>query len=386
MLMALTKLTSVSDVGTFVLGLAIVAPIIAFSELQLRGVQASDAQDSHSFGDYLGLRLTSLVFVLLISTGIAFLFYREWTIIAVIFFTAISKSIESISDIVYGCFQKNMRMDKMGKSFAYKGLLSLFLVVIAVWLTHSIIWALAIMAVCWLAILICYDLPQAASFGPIKPHFNKHNLWTLVKTAAPLGMVMALVSFQSNIPRYFVETYLGKVALGYFGAVSYIIVAGSTIVMALGQAAVPRFAQYYVQNINAFKTLLIKMVLLVTSLGIVMVMAGAFMGKWFLTLIYTAEYAANYDVFMWLLVTCAVTFIASIFGYAVTACRQFKMQVPQMLLIISALIITSFILVPRYGLKGAAWAMLISTIIGICGWLLLINSCLRKKYLNEACH
>jgi len=379
MLMAMAKSTSASDVGTFVLGLAIVAPIIAFAELQLRGVQASDAQDKHSFGEYIGLRLISLIFVLVISTMIAFLFYREWAVIAVIILTAVSKCIESTSDIVYGRFQKNMRMDKMGRSFIYKGLLSLILVVAVVWLTHSVVWALAVMAVSWLVILFCYDLPQAATFGQIAPHFNKHSLWILAKTAAPLGFVMALVSFQSSVPRYFVERYLGKAELGYFGAVSYVVVAGSTFVMALGQSAVPRFAKYYVTDRKAFKVLFVKMLAIVLAMGISMVILGTVFGKWFLRIVYTEEYAQNHIVFIWLLVTCTVTFVNSIFGYAVTASREFKMQVPQMMIVIVATTMGSWVLIPRFGLNGAAWAMLAGMLTGIGGWIFILRMCLKKE-------
>jgi O-antigen/teichoic acid export membrane protein len=41
----------------------------------------------------------------------------------------------------------------------------------------------------------------------------------------PLGVVAALVLLNTNIPRYFIERYLGEWELGIFAALAYIMVA-----------------------------------------------------------------------------------------------------------------------------------------------------------------
>src|SRR5271157_5932336 len=53
MLMVLAKLGSPEMVGQFALGLAVTTPIIMFANLQLRGVQATDARREYRFGHYL---------------------------------------------------------------------------------------------------------------------------------------------------------------------------------------------------------------------------------------------------------------------------------------------------------------------------------------------
>src|SRR5436190_1143591 len=57
MLVVLAKMGSAEMVGQFALALAISTPILMFTNLQLRGVQATDARGDYSFRDYLGLRL-----------------------------------------------------------------------------------------------------------------------------------------------------------------------------------------------------------------------------------------------------------------------------------------------------------------------------------------
>ncbi len=54
-----------------------------------------------------------------------------------------------------------------------------------------------------------------------------------------------MISFNFNIPRYFIAYYLGEAELGIFTAVSYIVHAGSLVMVALGQAVSPRLAKYF---------------------------------------------------------------------------------------------------------------------------------------------
>ena len=57
MLVVLAKLGSPEMVGQFFLGLAVVAPVVMFINLQLQAIQVTDARQQYVFGDYLSLRL-----------------------------------------------------------------------------------------------------------------------------------------------------------------------------------------------------------------------------------------------------------------------------------------------------------------------------------------
>ena len=70
MLVVLAKLGTAEKVGQFVLGLAVTAPVMLFSSLKLRSVQATDARGDFHFGDYFALRLlcTALAAVVTLPT------------------------------------------------------------------------------------------------------------------------------------------------------------------------------------------------------------------------------------------------------------------------------------------------------------------------------
>src|SRR3954466_10204757 len=61
MLMVLAKRGNPQLVGEYALGLAVTAPVIMLSNLQLRAVLATDANEEHPFSAYLWLRLFTTV-------------------------------------------------------------------------------------------------------------------------------------------------------------------------------------------------------------------------------------------------------------------------------------------------------------------------------------
>ena len=282
MLIVLAKLGSPEMVGRFALALAITAPVMMFSRLNLRNVQATDARGQFRFGDYLGLRLitTSLAIIVIATTTFAAGYRRETA--AVVLVVALAKGFESLSDIFHGSLQQYERMDRIAVSLMIKGPLSLMALGTGVYLTGSVFWGTIGLLAAWASLFVCFDVPigrglirssKAMVFGreqretgittTVGPTWELPKLKQLAWLSMPLGIVALLLSLRTNIPRYFVELYLGERDLGIFAAMAYVIVAGGTVVRALGQSASPRLARYYAQgNVAAFLKLLAKLLAL----------------------------------------------------------------------------------------------------------------------------
>jgi O-antigen/teichoic acid export membrane protein len=59
-----------------------------------------------------------------------------------------------------------------------------------------------------------------------------------------------------------------------------------------------------------------------------LVLFGTYLGKPFLSIVYTPKYAERQDVFIWLLIAAGCTMLASMLGFGMIAARRFKSQVP----------------------------------------------------------
>jgi O-antigen/teichoic acid export membrane protein len=391
MLVALARLGSAQMVGEFALALAIASPVLMFANLQLRGVQATDARREFVFRDYLGLRLLTTAAALAVIAGLAAFTSATSIATLAILLIGTAKALESISDLYYGFFQQHERMDRIARSLILRGALSLALLAAVVGLTASLAWGSTALVLTALVVLGMVDYRGAAALAmrgedgflgsqDLSPRWQAKPLWRLARLAFPLGMVMFIVSLSTNVPRYYVEHYCGLGALGVFAALAYVMVAGSRIVMALGDAASPRLARHYAAGARKeFGTLLLQLVLCGALLGGGAVATALVAGPELLTFCYGPEYAEHANLFVWIAAAGALGYVGSFVGYGMTAARQFFVQMPLFIVVGLATAAACALLVPDYGLIGAAWAMGVGAFVQLAGSALVIGFALAAS-------
>lgn len=384
-LVALAKLGNPEMVGVFGLALAVTAPIMMFFNLELRSVQVTDTKRVYALGHYLGLRLITSFFALSAIVLTAFICCKPLITVLVVITLGVAKTFESLSDVIYGFFQNRERMDRVAVSMIIKGFVGLAALSIAIYFTKSCLWGVAALAAAWLVPLVFYDMTSAQrllkeeamlgySSGALRPRWDVPELRRLARLSLPLGCAMMLVSLNVTIPRYFVQGYFGERQLGFFVAVSYLMVVVNTVVSALGQAACPRLACYYSGggNLRAFRRLLTKLVILISVLSGVGILAAAIAGPRILTIIYRREYASGADVFVWLMVAAGIGGIGVVLRYANIATRRFGWLLPLWVVVVASNALVCLLLIPRYGLKGAGIAMTVAALIQLIGNLLIL--------------
>jgi O-antigen/teichoic acid export membrane protein len=379
-LTSIAKLGNAQMVGQFSLGLAITAPIFMLTNMQIRSVQATSTTTDYVFGHYLGLRILTSV-IALFSVLVTILFgtnttETNWVIIII----AIAKVFESLSDVGYGLFQKEERLDKISISLIIKGPLSFFIMSLLLWITQSIILSVSGLALSWLFVYIFYDLKEARFLESVQPLFKLNVLWSLTKICFPLGIVLMLISLNTNIPRYFIQSYLEIEKIGYFSAITYIMIAGTTVIGALGQSATPRLAKYYsLGHLNDYKKLVLKLIFIGLFIGLATLVIVVVFGKEILVFLYDKDYASFYDVFVLVTFSACISNVASFMGYAITAARIFKVQPYINLLITLINTIICMFLIKSHGLEGAAFTLIITSSIQLVGNFLVYFYYLRKR-------
>ncbi|BAY86803.1 polysaccharide biosynthesis protein [Calothrix parasitica NIES-267] len=366
MLVVLAKLGSPEMVGQFTLGLAVTAPIVMLTNLQLDIVQATDAKEQYAFSDYLGLRLIGTT-IALVAIAIVTLWtgYSLQTSL-VILLVGLAKAFESVSDIFHGLIQQHERMDRIAISLMIKGPLSLLLLGLGVFLSGNVVWGVAGLVFAWAVVLVGCDIRNGTLILNRAPkiRLNWKTVTKLVWLCLPLGLVKMLISLNANVPRYFIEEYLGERQLGIFAALAYLMVAGNMVIFALGESASPRLAKYYAaQNITAFRGLLLKLVGLAALIGGTAIVVAQVAGTELLTLLYRPEYAENKNLFVLLMVAAAIGYMSSFLGYGMTAARYFRVQTPLFIIVTATSAMTCLWLLPTQGLIGAAKALIFAAIV-----------------------
>ena len=125
-------------------------------------------------------------------------------------------------------------MDRIALSMMIKGPLSLATLGAAIYLSGDLLLGVCGLAAAWLLLLLDYDARNGPSLLRVASRakhpavdfrsalarrlqlsWRPRALVTLTLLALPVGIVMALVSFNTNIPRYFIEHYLWNLGLGH---------------------------------------------------------------------------------------------------------------------------------------------------------------------------
>ena len=390
MISALAWLGSRRALGQFVLGLSIAAPVISFTMLQLRAVQVTDVRGEFSFGDYLGTRiLWTLVAMATIIVASAWL-VEDATTFWVVMLVGLMKCVDSLSDIVRGLFQSLERMDLTAVSLMMKGVPSLTALVVTMWLTQSIVKASAAMVIVWTASLMVNDLWPAlrlrteivgakAAARELYPRFRRSALVRLTLISLPLGVVMALISLQANIPRYFLQVYRGEEAVGYFGAIVYPMMAGMIVTAALGQSACTRLARSFAEDLPEFQRLLGRLTAFSAVLGLVIFVGTYLFGRPVLRMMYGPSFADYYSEFVVVALAFGIQLVSSCLGYGMTAARFFRGQVA---ITAGSCIVTAgaaVVLVPRFGIMGAAEAVLATSLIMALGFAVGVFHAVRVR-------
>lgn len=379
MQMVLAKLGTPRMLAEYVLGVSITQPVLLFSQLNLRTVQATDTLRQYRFSHYFWLRViltlvAMVVFAVLAGTGPYAAEAR-----AVILLTGLGVAFDSISDIVYGAYQQSERLDRMGISMIAKGFLNLALLTIFLLHGHTVVWAIAGSVLSSILVVTFYDIPCGWWFarmtGDETAKVTPASLLKLAWLALPLGVTMLFASLYGNFPRYFLIKMHDVTDLAYLAAPSTAMAMGVYIVGIFSQPISPRLARSArAGDRKAFMSLFGKLSACVWLLGGAILLISIFGGRELITLVFARVYANHIDVFEWMMVATAIFYASLVCGTGITALGRFKVQMLWSGAAAIVSFISSWVLVPRYGVVGVAMAvcatMLARLLIGyvILGW------------------
>lgn len=372
LLLFLVRFTSVEEVGRYSLALAITSPIILFANLKLRVVQATDAGRDFRFSDYVAVRFGALTVAMVVLSVIVLVGDYSGSV-AVVLLVALFKTIESIGDIIHGLLQQNEQMDLIAKSNILKGLGALSGMVLGWVVTKTLEGGVLGIAVAWAMLVFFYDARNARRvislaqdevqdrLVPVgndrSPQPNSQVWLRLAWLALPMGVAGALESLAANIPRYSLHSSLGDEALGYYAALSYLLVAGTTVTNSIGQAVSPRLARYYRDNLSNYVHLVRRLVILGSVLSVLGIVCAVAWGEEILGLVYHPDYGRYASEFTWVVVAGAFLFVASVLNSGLNATRHFRSSMVVQVITVLVTLLSSLLLVPVHGVLGAAWSL-----------------------------
>jgi O-antigen/teichoic acid export membrane protein len=377
----LARMGGVSMVGQYGLGLAIISPIYLLASLNLRALQVSDVREEFQFSDYLGTRLGTTAAAFLLAVLIALFGRYSFETSMVVIGIAAARGFEALSEVFHGSWHQWERMDRIARSLVLRGLCQMTAISCLVWWRESVIWAVASVACVSAAVMLFYDAPRIIHLiGQVVKLWNRiwPNMKAIARMAGPLGFILMLVSLNAALTRYWLAYYLTERDVGFFSAISYMTIAANTLVMALGQASGPGMARSYArQDAAAFLRQACRLGGLGLLAGVGGIAVAWLAGEQIIQLCYGPSYIAHVETFRWLMVAGAFGFLASCAGYILSSARCFTIQIPMLLLVGLAISAGCCVLIPAYGIPGAALAQTIGSATQFVISLILVGGVYR---------
>ena len=381
-LVVLAKLGNVEMVGRFSLALAVTAPVIIFSQLQLRGVQATDATRRFPFHDYLRLRLTTTFLAVLVICGIAAASGFPPQTMAVVLLIAGAKAMDAVSDVYFGSWQQRERMDAVAKAQGISGLVALAALAALVLWTHDLTWG-ACGITCGSAVGLGYvvlcqgigagdsDLAEASPFRERRAPLDVRRLWRLAGLALPLAFAGGIASLQANFPRYCLSDMHGTAPWPSIPWPMRCWRRSRWSARHWARRSLLARALYYQEGqLPAYRRLAFQ----VTAAQVLVCLAccGVFLvfGEALFTLVFAKEYAAAVPA---LVVMSAGLTLLSLGTWGTTLFSAGRMFRTQLLLVVLTFVIqipVTWYLVARYGVPGAAWSDFVRYVV----LMALVNS------------
>jgi O-antigen/teichoic acid export membrane protein len=383
-LMSITKLCQLEIVGIYTYSMAISSPVFIFMGLQLRNIQVVDVKNEYPFKAYLYTRLFYILISIFILICISFFILSSQNEYIIYYMVIIIKAQEQYIDIIYGYYQKELRMDLMGKSMIIKSIIDsiIFICLILNNRFLSLCFILSILT----NYLIYYHYDKKKLFHIFNKSTNIHlknekihilneYIKPLSKKSYMLGLSVLLTSLTTNIPRYFIKYFLGYNILGIYGGISYITTAFFSLLTPLQLILRPKLAIAYNTNINKFQILKKYGYMLYIFLGIIAIVGIMCFGEEILGIFFTEEFQNYKFLFLIIFISSLLQSISSINNLSLQAKQIFNKQVYISLINIVICFVLSYVLIINYGMNG------LFCILSITGMLtFFIYQYLDEKY------
>ena len=368
MTILVVKLGGYSNGGILSITISMTNIFYMISMYGARSFQVSDIKDEYKDGDYLLLRVVTSIFSL-IFFGISLLFLKyEITIqlcmIVYIFF----KLGESVTDLNFGFFQKYNCYKEIGISYIVKGISTLLIFSITLYFSQNLL----------LTLFLMYDFKKLKNKLNLK--IKKEKVLSLLKICFLLMLYTLILPYLNFITRYQVEKFFGTEELGYYSAITMVIVVISTLFGSIFVIIIPKISSMHKENkIKEIINLILKVNFVIIIFTIISIIGSILLGN----VVFSILFTKTIEKYMYLLTPTIITStVLAILNYLSTILISFHdLKFVLIANLVPAVFssLTIKILIQQYGMLGSLYSLIISLFLGILTVGIRIYFLLKKR-------
>jgi len=213
--------------------------------------------------------------------------------------------------------------------------------------------------------------------------FKKEKIVSVLKEALPLALVSSLGIIYYRIDSVMIAGYMQMSDVGIYSGAYMVIEGVMLLVRVIMAATFSRLSQYGnmpdIKFYEFYKKLLTLLIILSLILCPIMYVAGEFVFDLFLG----KEYQNSIGVFHILLLSVIALYPGTMVTQALIAIDKQKIYMYIALICTIVNILLNFIFIPQFGIKGAAWATVISDIILTVSCMTYLSVFFKKRIVPK---
>lgn len=355
-LLAVTRLSGVSNAGEYSYYLAILSPFVILFNFGLRNAIASDDSSSRVFHKYLGSQFLGIVLFLLVYILLLLINRSSIQILTLVF---LIKVIDMLSEVIYGYWISIRSGYRYGISKLLKLIVFIVIFTIGKYLDVSIQFLLYSFPLGMLIVFIFYDI----NYMPLKGKaFKRMQLdFSIVRTSLPLAFGALCISLLAYYPRFLLGYFdSSKALLAHYVFLIYFASIAAIPVSALSNTLIPEF------RLANYRSMLLSSNFFILCLySSVYMLFMVFLSIKVIEIMYGVSFYQDKKTLFIVSLSGVLMFFMTYFNAYLVSQRKFKRILFISIVNILLIALPMYFLIKKYLLQGAIYGLLLSTSIGL---------------------
>jgi len=316
-----------ADTGVLAIGSAQAFLLGCVGTFGVSRFQASDVGRRFSFVQYVTARVVTVGAMWLIAGG--FLTW-QWARgaydgfkIGIIALMVGLKTVDVVEDVVLSYFQQHKRLDIGSRACTVRYAITMCVFTGAVFLLGNLTWALV--ATLIVAVIVFLGLAWLILHGFVteEDRGSSNSIFRLFRECGPMFVAWALTVYVNNAPRYAIDQASTSVVQAQYTFLATPVFAISLVATFMFNPMIARLATLWQErDVAGFNRIALRLLVLITGVGIVCVAAGYFIGLPILSWIFQVDLSGYLHEFMALLVAGFLVAVTGLLSTLLTVIRH----------------------------------------------------------------
>lgn len=356
----IAHLAGVHTLGNYSYSMALIAPVLMFSQLNMRAVQVVDVREETAFSTYLAARWTSTALAAVILAAMAWLNRADPELMWAMLALTCMKGAESVSDIYLGVLVRQENQRRIALSTLLRSATSIALVALCLLLADNLVLGLWLAAAGWMLQLALYDRHISARRAAVDYRQIAQLMWR----SFPFGLVMALSTLFIYAPVYVTKSARGAADVGYLSSLLFFFSLGRMVLTTVTEVYLPRLAAAFQNGQYGELWRSVRHLFAVAMVwGAGGVAFVALFGDILLGICYGADFKGQAPALLWIMLAALISYISQIFFCLLTLARLAWEQFVLYIIATATCALAALWLVPAQGVLGAAKTLNIAMLV-----------------------